>query len=115
MTHSVPTLPSSDLQTAAASSIHPFELPLLLLGHLLPCRRDRRQRQIGLGIAREVERTAGVGQARRGRGAVTEAEGARPVAEGPAPLVGDVGLARSEEHPSELQSLMRISYAVFCL
>src|SRR3546814_8879265 len=23
--------------------------------------------------------------------------------------------ARSEEHPSELQSLMRISYAVFCL
>src|SRR3546814_3935028 len=24
-------------------------------------------------------------------------------------------LARSEEHPSELQSLMRISYAVFCL
>src|SRR3546814_5468442 len=27
---------------------------------------------------------------------------------------GDV-LARSEEHTSELQSLMRISYAVFCL
>src|SRR3546814_4173171 len=25
------------------------------------------------------------------------------------------GLERSEEHPSELQSLMRISYAVFCL
>src|SRR3546814_7248494 len=24
-------------------------------------------------------------------------------------------MARSEEHPSELQSLMRISYAVFCL
>src|SRR3546814_9280855 len=32
--------------------------------------------------------------------------------------VGAVGhrhLARSEEHTSELQSLMRISYAVFCL
>src|SRR3546814_3384845 len=33
--------------------------------------------------------------------------------------VGDVadhlGDARSEEHTSELQSLMRISYAVFCL
>src|SRR3546814_3945685 len=29
------------------------------------------------------------------------------------PLVG--ALARSEEHTSELQSLMRISYAVFCL
>src|SRR3546814_10431673 len=29
--------------------------------------------------------------------------------------VGGVGPARSEEHTSELQSLMRISYAVFCL
>src|SRR3546814_5289398 len=28
---------------------------------------------------------------------------------------GTVGLDRSEEHTSELQSLMRISYAVFCL
>src|SRR3546814_4023386 len=28
--------------------------------------------------------------------------------------IGDVGV-RSEEHTSELQSLMRISYAVFCL
>src|SRR3546814_2503988 len=27
----------------------------------------------------------------------------------------DAMLARSEEHTSELQSLMRISYAVFCL
>src|SRR3546814_2696543 len=27
----------------------------------------------------------------------------------------DDGMARSEEHTSELQSLMRISYAVFCL
>src|SRR3546814_1622664 len=30
-------------------------------------------------------------------------------------LVGRVDAARSEEHTSELQSLMRISYAVFCL
>src|SRR3546814_1770880 len=29
--------------------------------------------------------------------------------------LGDFGAARSEEHTSELQSLMRISYAVFCL
>src|SRR3546814_6936782 len=28
---------------------------------------------------------------------------------------GMAGLLRSEEHTSELQSLMRISYAVFCL
>src|SRR3546814_8449279 len=30
-------------------------------------------------------------------------------------LVGTSVLVRSEEHTSELQSLMRISYAVFCL
>src|SRR3546814_6782707 len=30
-------------------------------------------------------------------------------------VVGTVGQSRSEEHTSELQSLMRISYAVFCL
>src|SRR3546814_1782987 len=29
--------------------------------------------------------------------------------------VGGFGARRSEEHTSELQSLMRISYAVFCL
>src|SRR3546814_6535467 len=34
----------------------------------------------------------------------------------PSVLLGDdVDDARSEEHTSELQSLMRISYAVFCL
>src|SRR3546814_7948487 len=31
------------------------------------------------------------------------------------PLAGAMLLVRSEEHTSELQSLMRISYAVFCL
>src|SRR3546814_2639517 len=30
-------------------------------------------------------------------------------------LLGEKGASRSEEHTSELQSLMRISYAVFCL
>src|SRR3546814_2577175 len=37
-------------------------------------------------------------------------EGYRPLREW---LVGE--MTRSEEHTSELQSLMRISYAVFCL
>src|SRR3546814_6469980 len=32
-----------------------------------------------------------------------------------APAIGRPGGGRSEEHTSELQSLMRISYAVFCL
>src|SRR3546814_3089482 len=31
------------------------------------------------------------------------------------PAPGESGSPRSEEHTSELQSLMRISYAVFCL
>src|SRR3546814_9969283 len=33
----------------------------------------------------------------------------------PAPVAGYVSRRRSEEHTSELQSLMRNSYAVFCL
>src|SRR3546814_2078596 len=33
----------------------------------------------------------------------------------PTPLLGLDSSLRSEEHTSELQSLMRISYAVFCL
>src|SRR3546814_9680353 len=32
-----------------------------------------------------------------------------------APATKPTGICRSEEHTSELQSLMRISYAVFCL
>src|SRR3546814_6065662 len=31
------------------------------------------------------------------------------------PLIRNLDLVRSEEHTSELQSLMRISYDVFCL
>src|SRR3546814_5480914 len=34
---------------------------------------------------------------------------------GDGPHAGQSGRSRSEEHTSELQSLMRISYAVFCL
>src|SRR3546814_6125731 len=33
----------------------------------------------------------------------------------PGPLLDRMEVIRSEEHTSELQSLMRISYAVFCL
>src|SRR3546814_2510926 len=33
----------------------------------------------------------------------------------PPPAPAGIGPTRSEEHTSELQSLMRISYAVFCL
>src|SRR3546814_5548623 len=40
---------------------------------------------------------------------------ARNRASGALPESSDTTHARSEEHTSELQSLMRISYAVFCL
>src|SRR3546814_8628027 len=41
--------------------------------------------------------------------------GASGVAAGDRPGMAGRAVARSEEHTSELQSLMRISYAVFCL
>src|SRR3546814_5947453 len=51
-------------------------------------------------------RGGGLGRGRHGRCGRRDAEGV-------APMAGRQG--RSEEHTSELQSLMRISYAVFCL
>src|SRR3546814_6348101 len=68
------------------------------------------------------------GAGRGGGGGPARARpGSRPPGQGPAPAEGRGGRAqrysggarrhrgRSEEHTSELQSLMRISYAVFCL
>src|SRR3546814_4452771 len=63
---------------------------------------------------RRVERFIAV--ALRGRDIVFEAAGDHfPFAVDQAERGIAVGLGRSEEHTSELQSLMRISYAVFCL
>src|SRR3546814_3574426 len=57
---------------------------------------------VGTGIERAVARDSGVTvNARRG-GVIEQIDAGRVV-------------VRSEEHTSELQSLMRISYAVFCL
>src|SRR3546814_5661038 len=39
----------------------------------------------------------------------------RPIADRPRAALHSSSRTRSEEHTSELQSLMRISYAVFCL
>src|SRR3546814_7648892 len=55
-----------------------------------------------LAAARAQQLAGGIGQLGR-KGAAADTRG-----------VG-LGDARSEEHASELQSLMRISYAVFCL
>src|SRR3546814_4537564 len=65
---------------------------------------DGQQRRRG-GVGR-----AGVDRARGGQVALTLIEASVDQVDGLAPDVG-----RSEEHTSELQSLMRISYAVFCL
>src|SRR3546814_9739428 len=71
-------------------------------------RRMRRARRTVRGVARRHSGAAGAG-------------GAHPVeSRAPADRImllppGNAGRQRSEEHTSELQSLMRISYAVFCL
>src|SRR3546814_2289806 len=63
----------------------------------------------GEGLAREALRQIGVERV----GAVEEAAGVGRACH--AADIGAQGVGRSEEHTSELQSLMRISYAVFCL
>src|SRR3546814_8160287 len=61
---------------------------------------DRGGRGQAHGAAGRAGRAAGAGPGRRG---IQQPAGLR------------AARARSEEHTSELQSLMRISYAVFCL
>src|SRR3546814_6107827 len=46
---------------------------------------------------------------------IEEMGAARQKLESELSIASDIQQARSEEHTSELQSLMRISYAVFCL
>src|SRR3546814_1390708 len=79
-----------------------FPYTTLFRSHLRRLDGDRRQggRAEG-GGARRARPHRGHGRRhRRGRECLHE---------------GAVGRERSEEHTSELQSLMRISYAVFCL
>src|SRR3546814_9651648 len=63
---------------------------------------------VGGGV-RSVEDARALLLAGADKVAVNSAAVARPE------LVGEMARQRSEEHTSELQSLMRISYAVFCL
>src|SRR3546814_3611993 len=53
--------------------------------------------------------------AQQQQGAAHRITGAHHKRNGAQQKDGDAGRVRSEEHTSELQSLMRISYAVFCL
>src|SRR3546814_3648317 len=78
---------------------------------------QRRQRQVGIGVGTGDA----VLDAARVAAAGGHAQGHRAVLEAPAPLrrhedVRQItAVGRSEEHTSELQSLMRSPYAVFCL
>src|SRR3546814_5321023 len=117
---------SSDLMTPAA----PIDLSrhlrreMIARGHLdLAVRiavpilmvhfREKGARQAGVAIAVfhrgiEVERAADAQCGGLIAQAVEAVEGVEPTGDSHIP-------SRSEEHTSELQSLMRISYAVFCL
>src|SRR3546814_4788409 len=76
----------------------------------------RRTRTAGPGVPRGLSRADGCpgcsGSPRR-RGAARSSISKDRLADRVGMLVDSV--QRSEEHTSELQSLMRISYAVFCL
>src|SRR3546814_3296148 len=80
-----------------------------LVGEAEPQQQDQHQRRRTVMLGKKAagqrqhcaQRGAGIESAKRGEGRGQQLLGA--------------GIHRSEEHTSELQSLMRISYAVFCL
>src|SRR3546814_6271339 len=101
MTHSFPTRRASDLLTALVEG-RQFENFIAVVGQ---CFKQ--------GIATRLLPQVHIVRWRKEDAAVK-------VKIPPCPQRGDVIVAvgigqRSEEHTSELQSLMRISYAVFCL
>src|SRR3546814_2849028 len=94
---------SSDLLRLAVRGLR------IALGHLRQQRRRQRLAEAGVGHAQRLEDVAiDVVVERLAGDALDDVAGHR------GRVVG-VGRRRSEEHTSELQSLMRISYAVFCL
>src|SRR3546814_9386423 len=84
-------------------------------GALCPCRSDFAKRfdRCRMGGAGAVLSAA---LARGASAQMADASNCRgdPVSAARGPAVADAAALRSEEHTSELQSLMRISYAVFC-
>src|SRR3546814_10464338 len=66
-------------------------------------------------LSRQPRRHLGIGEQRRGAPVIARAEPLSRLPIGVAQMFDDHRIVRSEEHTSELQSLMRISYAVFCL
>src|SRR3546814_9286876 len=91
---------SSDLTVTAWLSSAPHDVPLHQRSALAPGRSIA-----GPAIIIDALSTTVV---EPGWSATVEQEGTLRLTNSPSP-------SRSEEHTSELQSLMRISYAVFCL
>src|SRR3546814_7182295 len=110
LTLSFPTRRSSDLRRSGASSARRPAAS--------PC-RDRRSGSRGRSSARRrhppmpASRCPCFRAAARRRG--TKSRGPSPWSVHDPPASRERNDIRSEEHTSELQSLMRISYAVFCL
>src|SRR3546814_9226693 len=104
LTHSFPTRPSSVLV------IYETDVVARIGARV---ETDRRSRPIDRAFALDlvIERARAIAQADHERAARLAPD---DIGIGLALLLEDI-LDRSEEHTSELQSLMRISYAVFCL
>src|SRR3546814_2518211 len=98
---------SSDLGHVAVFLAHPHRILVLALGEIARVVQDRGAGDF-LAADAEVELHPADGRQ------VVALEGEEQVVE--QVLRGVLGRRlRSEEHTSELQSLMRVSYAVFCL
>src|SRR3546814_2268116 len=92
---------SSDVCSSDLAELHPAIHPDAVhhLDHAIGARLDHHARPFG--VRRTVGKPGGEPSPIIGRHAIGEIHALCP--------------GRSEEHTSELQSLMRISYAVFCL
>src|SRR3546814_5556252 len=112
LTHPFPTRPSSDLDSRRRDAIH-ITSPAAEFGRI-ECLRH--QWLGGYLLMPRVPVVTGnsVRLAPRPVAAVQPVQLDNAIAEGVQHFGAQLG-ARSEEHTSELQSLMRISYAFFCL
>src|SRR3546814_6720858 len=81
-------------------------------GESLPSERELMAR---FGVGRPAIREAMQALANLGLVTISHGERARVREISARAAIHQVDMVRSEEHTSELQSLMRISYAVFCL
>src|SRR3546814_1123839 len=109
----VPTVPKPD-----AATLGSFQLAIVILHH----RPEHSDRGDNIGVFRRafkrnrISRPAGAagGGVAAAKGYAGRHHVRPPPVRRPAPAASRPH-RRSEEHTSELQSLMRISYAVFCL